>query len=226
MTSVVPPAASIARTAAAENPCARTVSGLVSSPRASTLTRPRLATRPCARSVSGVTSAPASNASSVDEVHDVVLDPERVVEALRLRRAAVQRRLATLEPGGTRCRARPGPCCRGRRSCRPCRRCRDRRGASARVEPGAGFRSWIFTGSPPPARGAGRARASRGSRAGRAARCVDPILPRPSARSVPRCFGLVPICDRTSVTFESALDDSRDLGDLVLAGRARARGTR
>src|SRR3954453_423980 len=39
------------------------------------------------------------------EVHDVVLHPERVVEALRLRRATVQRRLATLEPGldpGTR----------------------------------------------------------------------------------------------------------------------------
>ncbi len=49
-----------------ENPCARTVSGLVSSPRASTLTRPRLATRPAARAACpGVTSVPASNVSSV-----------------------------------------------------------------------------------------------------------------------------------------------------------------
>src|SRR5262249_53254031 len=68
ITCVVPPAPSIARTAAAEKPCARTVSDFVSSPRASTFTRPRLATRPCARSDSGVTSVPASNVSSVERL--------------------------------------------------------------------------------------------------------------------------------------------------------------
>ena len=45
---------------------------------------------------------------------------------------------------------RPGPCCPGPRSCRPCRRCRARRAASAGCEPGAGFKSWIFTEAPPP----------------------------------------------------------------------------
>ena len=51
-------------------------------------------------------------------------------------------------------RSRSGPCCgpsgpwcRGRRSCRPCRRCRGRRASCAWFEPGAGFRSWIFIGS-------------------------------------------------------------------------------
>ena len=63
--STLPPAASIARIAAWEKPCARTVSGFESSPRASTFTSPRLATRPRSRSVSGVTSAFASNASRV-----------------------------------------------------------------------------------------------------------------------------------------------------------------
>ena len=72
---------------------------LVSSPRPSTLTRPRLATRPCARSVSGVDLGAGVERLERVEVHDVVLDPERVLEALGLRRAAVQRRLATLEPG-------------------------------------------------------------------------------------------------------------------------------
>src|SRR5262249_43996350 len=62
--SVRPPAASIARVAAAENACARTVSAFVSSPRPRTFTRPCLATRPRDRSVPGSTSVPASNAPS------------------------------------------------------------------------------------------------------------------------------------------------------------------
>ena len=48
---------------------------------------------------------------------------------------------------------------------------------------------------PPPSRGAAPARSCRGPRAGRATCCVEPILPSPSARNVPRCFGLMPICD-------------------------------
>ena len=61
------------------------------------------------------------------EVEGLVLDPERVVEA----RAASASGCAAASgrPRSRRgwCRGRPGPWCRGRRSCRPCRRCHDRR---------------------------------------------------------------------------------------------------
>ena len=97
--STVPPAASMAcgRSARRRGPDGERPWS--SSPRPSTFTRPRLATRPRARSSSGLTSLPASNALERVEVDHVVLDPERVVEALELRRAAGERRLATLEPG-------------------------------------------------------------------------------------------------------------------------------
>src|SRR5947208_16127539 len=48
---------------------------------------------------------------------------------------------------------------------------------------------------------------------------VEPILPNPSARNVPRCFGLMPIRERTSVILYCM---SRNLGDFVLAALALA----
>ena len=132
--STVPPAAVMAASADFEKPCAFTVTARLISPRPSTLTRAPLWARP--RSWSDLGRRPRSRPVLVEhvEVDGLVLDPERVVEALQLRDPLLQRHLAALEAARRPCCGPAGPWCRGRRSCRPCRRCRDRpacgRGAS------------------------------------------------------------------------------------------------
>ena len=101
MTSTEPPAASIAARRAAEKPCAFTVSDLVTAPRASTFTRPRLATRPTAPQRVGVDDGSRVEPLECLQVDDRVLHAERVAEPLRLRRAAIDRRLAALEARAT-----------------------------------------------------------------------------------------------------------------------------
>ena len=187
---------------ACENPCARTVSALVSSPRPSTFTRPRLATRPRARSVSGRdlgarVEAPraSSRFTTWYSMRNGFLNP------FAFGRAAVQRRLATFEAG--------------------------RHGAARALALGAAAGGLAALAADAatdaalrpaanPARASGRGPSLRspprdtrcGTRAsmprisGRSGRTfVEPIRPSPSARKVPRCFGFVPIVDRTSVTF-------------------------
>ena len=107
-----------------------------SSPRPSTLTSAPLRTQARRRQGVGRGLVAVERLEGV-EVHHRVLHPERVVEALELRDALGQRELATFEAGGS-CRARPGPWCHGRRSCRPCRRCRGPPGAWDGWSPRAG----------------------------------------------------------------------------------------
>ena len=158
-----------------------------------------MATSPCSRRVSGVTSAFASNVLERRQVHDVVLDAERVLEALRLRRAPVQRRLAAFEAGRHRAAralalgAAAGGLAALAADARPTRR-------FGRREPGAGLRSWTFTGSPLRRRDAAPGRASRGSRGGRADVLLEPIG---RARARAACRGASASSrsvDRTSVT--------------------------
>ena len=75
------------------------------------------------------------------EVDHVVFHPERVLEALQLRDALLERELAALEAGLDVVAGALGPWCRGRRSCRPCRRYRGRPAAGPWSNPGAGLRS-------------------------------------------------------------------------------------
>ena len=121
-----------------------TVNGRVSSPRPSILTRPRFATRPCARRISGVDLVADVEGLERVEVHHHVLHAERVSEALRLRGAAVDRGLATLEARRDVAACALCPSCPGRRSSRPCRAMPRPTRRRAFFEPGAGFRSWIF----------------------------------------------------------------------------------
>ena len=82
-----------------EKAWALTVTLRVSSPRPSTLTRAPLWVRPLACSVVGRDLVEAGRLEDV-EVDGLVLDAERVVEALQLRDPHVQRHLAALEAGG------------------------------------------------------------------------------------------------------------------------------
>ena len=69
----------------------------------------------------------------------LVLDPERVVEALAASGPACAAASGRPRSRRGRCRGPSGPWCRGRRSCRPCRRCRGRRACGAGSSPGAGL---------------------------------------------------------------------------------------
>ena len=97
--STVPPAAVMAASAAFEKAWAFTVTLRVSSPRPRTLTRAPLWARPLAWSDRRADLVEAALLEGV-EVDALVLDPERVVEALELRQPHVQRHLAALEAGG------------------------------------------------------------------------------------------------------------------------------
>ena len=189
-TSVVPPAASIARTAAGREAVRPHGERLGELAPAEHLDQAPLGHEaPGPQRLGGDLGAGVERLERV-EVHDVVLDPERVVEALRLRRPAVQRRLATLEPGLARCRGRPGPCCPGRRSCRPCRRCRARPGAGPACEPGRRLQimdlHWHLQTSSTAHEVRAPGRASRGSRDGRACSSVRADPPQPERRAACR----------------------------------------
>ncbi len=106
-----------------------------------------------------------------------------------------ERRLTALEPGLDGVAGALALVCRGRRSCRPCRRCRARRARRSRREPGAGFRSWILivmrVRQPSSTRTRCGTLAIMPRISGRSgSSTVWSIRRRPSARSVPRCFGL------------------------------------
>ena len=96
----------------------------------------------------------------------------------------------------------------GRRSCRPCRRCRGRRASSAPVAALGGLQVVDLDGHGVVAlldRDEVGTWASIPRISGRSGRVFDwPMRPRPRARSVPRCLGLVPMADRVWVTVRSA----------------------
>src|SRR5690606_20010766 len=132
------------------------------------------------------------------QVDGLVLDPERVVEALELRDAHVERHLAALEPGRDGA-ARPlalGAAAGGL-------------AALARDAPADALLALVRAGgrlqvvdldghadSSTETRCGTRASMPRIS--GRSGRVLTlPMRPRPSARSVPRCLGLAPMADRT-----------------------------
>ena len=119
-TDTVPPAASILARADALNASATTNRAVASSPPPRTfIGRSSRRTSPAARRISWLTvigavpffegfvagHVPALELTELDEpgdvaeVHDLVLDLERVLEAAQLRDALVERRLAALEPG-------------------------------------------------------------------------------------------------------------------------------
>ncbi len=188
--------------------------GRVSSPRPSTLTRPCLWTRPASRRVSGVTTGAVEGLEGV-EVDDHVLDAERVLEPLELRDALLQGQLAALEAGLDVACGPSGPWCRGRRSCRPCRRCHGRPGAGPWTNPpvrsdhGPSSGNFLRAGTCSAPSGATSTVIRWGTRAimprisGRSGRTLDCPMPRsPRARRVPRCLGLVPMPERTWVIDE------------------------
>ena len=128
----------------ARSACARTVRARVSSPRPRILTRPRFGDETVRAEHTGVDLVPDVEGLERVEVHDHVLDAERVAETFRLRGAAVERGLATLEarrhvvartgalhaaPGGLAALAGDAA------ADPPC-------GPSS--SPGGGFRSWTF----------------------------------------------------------------------------------
>ena len=192
------------------------------------LTRAPLLTRPDGPRVAGVATSPAKF-SSVSRLTDGVGDAERVVETLQLGDALGQRQLAALETGLHRVagaltlRPRPAvlpPLPRDAAS--------DRRLGAV----GTGGRAQIVefhdVALPSAARRARRVAAVRpalgGGLVGRGrlhrhqvgdARDHAPDLgavgedpptahpPQPRARRVPRCLGLVPMAERTCVTFSS-----------------------
>ena len=133
-TSTLPPAAVMALSADFEKAWARTVTLRVSSPRPSTLISAPLWARPVAWSVSGVTSS-SPQPSTVSRLMAWYSTRNGFLKPLELRHPHVQRHLAALEVHLDACPERPGPWCRGRRSCRPCRRCRDRPGCRAGSTP-------------------------------------------------------------------------------------------
>ena len=201
MTWVVPPAASIARTAAAENPCARTVSALVSSPCAEHLDQASLGDEAVLPQASRATPrTPASNASSVLRFTTWYSTRNGLVKPFDFGRPAVERGLATLEPGRhgvARALALAAPAgglaaLAADAATRPgAWRASSRERASGR---GASLRSPLHEP------GAGPGRASRGSRDDRADRSWNRSCPgraRGSCRGASAC---VPIVDFTSVT--------------------------
>ena len=133
-----PPAASIFSLAEAENAWALTWTATERSPWPRTLTGWPLRTAPLAtRSSTRDVAALGEQLAEPVEVDDLVLDAERVLEALQLRQPHVHRHLAALEatraPGsGPWC-----PWCHGRRSC-PWSPHRDPHGSSRSWRPGRG----------------------------------------------------------------------------------------
>src|SRR5215213_1578849 len=143
------------------------------------------------------------------EVHHDVLDAERVLEALGLRRTAVQRRLATLEPGrdvvagalalgtpagGLAALAGDAAADATPRGLGPGRRLQivDLHALTSSTVTRCGTRAII-------PRISGRSGSST----------VWLIRFSPSARMVPRCFGFVPIVDLTWVTRSTAITRPR-----------------
>ena len=137
----------------------------------------------------------STRSPSVCEVDRLVLDAERVVEPLQLRDALLERHLAAFEAAGNRAAARAGPWCRDRRSCRPCRRYRDRRA------------SWRSSWRLVTARGRGPAWSAlfrRGRVRDTSIRCgTRAIMPRISGRSG-RVFGRRSCRDRARAACRGA----------------------
>ena len=130
-------------------------------------------------------NAPRSTSAAMRaDVHDLVLDPEPVLEAAQLRDAHVERRLAALEPGRDRAAGARLLALRAaaRRSC-PCRRrCRGRRGCAP-------------CGSPRPGGGRGASCLLLGRRRRRSPR---PSTRKRTWRTIPRVAGLSGDFDRAA----------------------------
>ena len=256
----VPPAASIFSRAVFENACAVTVSFFVSSPLPSILTSifVFVGSARFDRALSGVTSAPASKRLEVADVDGLRGRPERADRHRVLRRLAAQlaephvdRHLAALEPGAHLVRARArllaldaaaGVAALARAEAAAdalavLPRLRGLQGGEVELARPSGSVSSTFTrwrDLPQHACEHGLSLCS----------AVLPILPSPSARSVPRCRWLWPIWLRTWVilTFgprsrlarpdassaagSSAADSRRRLGDAARPPRERSPGSR
>src|SRR4051794_16318125 len=136
------------------------------------------------------------------QVHHAVLDPKRVGEALGLRRAAVQRRLAALEArlhAGSRTRVLALGTAAGGLAALAADTTRDALGRPARARGRLQIMDLHATSSTLMRWGT-LASMPRTTGVSSCSRVV--LMPcSPSARSVPRCLGLTPIDDRTWVTF-------------------------
>ena len=139
--STVPPAAVMAASAALENPWAFTVTAAADLAPAEHLDERALVGQAAAVERPRAMTSVRPVSSMHVEVDALVLDPERVVEALQLRHPLLQRHLAALEAAARPCCGPSGPWCLGRRSCRPCRRCPGRPASARGASPGAGFSS-------------------------------------------------------------------------------------
>ena len=202
-TSTVPPAAVMAASAHLEKAWAFTVTVRDSSPRPRTLMSAPLWAMPLACRVAGLISSRPARLDGV-EVDALVLDAERVVEALQLRDPHVQRHLTTLEAGGD---AAAGLLALGAAAGGLAALAGDAAADALLAPVGArhglqivdldGFAHQLCSSTE--TRCGTRASIPRIS--GRSGRVFDlPMRPRPSARSVPRCLGLRP-------------DGAPDLGD-------------